>query len=103
MQTRRRPLVALVVAPLLAAVTLGGCVPAPALTVTTVLSGLHRPWDLAFTPGGAMVFTEKAGAIRVRMPGSARLKPVRQGDVLAHAVAAVRCCDGCLRAMNAAI
>jgi glucose/arabinose dehydrogenase len=40
--------------------------PAPALSVSTVLSGLHRPWDLAFTPGGGMLFTEKAGAIRFR-------------------------------------
>jgi glucose/arabinose dehydrogenase len=40
--------------------------PAPSLFVSTVLSGLHRPWDLAFTPGGGMVFTEKGGAIRFR-------------------------------------
>jgi glucose/arabinose dehydrogenase len=40
--------------------------PAPGLSVSTVLSGLHRPWDLAFTPGGGMLFTEKAGAIRFR-------------------------------------
>jgi glucose/arabinose dehydrogenase len=40
--------------------------PAPNLSVSTVLSGLHRPWDLAFTPGGGMLFTEKGGAIRFR-------------------------------------
>jgi glucose/arabinose dehydrogenase len=40
--------------------------PAPALSVSTVLSGVHRPWDLAFTPGGGMLFTEKAGPIRFR-------------------------------------
>jgi aldose sugar dehydrogenase len=40
--------------------------PAPGLSVSTVLSGLHRPWDLAFTPGGGMLFTEKGGAIRFR-------------------------------------
>ena len=72
MEPRRRRSVALGAALLLAATTLGSCVPAPPLTVTVVLSGLHRPWDLAFTPGGGMVFTEKAGAIRIRMPGAAR-------------------------------
>jgi len=74
MQPRRRRFVALVAALLLAATTLGSCVPAPPLTVTVVLSGLHRPWDLAFTPGGGMVFTEKAGAIRIRMPGSGEVR-----------------------------
>jgi glucose/arabinose dehydrogenase len=55
-----------------ATVTVGGPAragvpgPAPGLSVSTVLSGLHRPWDLAFTPGGGMLFTEKGGAIRFR-------------------------------------
>jgi aldose sugar dehydrogenase len=50
-----------------AALAVGSCtVPAPALSVSTVLSGLHRPWDLAFTPDGGMLFTEKGGAIRFR-------------------------------------
>ena len=40
--------------------------PAPSLSVSTVLSGIHRPWDLAFTPAGGMLFTEKTGAIRFR-------------------------------------
>ena len=39
-----------------------GARPGPTLSVSTVLSGLHRPWDLAFTPGGGMLFTEKGGA-----------------------------------------
>jgi glucose/arabinose dehydrogenase len=41
--------------------------PAPTLVVSTVLSGLHRPWDLAFTPGGGMLFTERAGPIKFRI------------------------------------
>ncbi len=40
--------------------------PAPSLSVSTVLSGIHQPWDLAFTPGGGMLFSEKGGAIRFR-------------------------------------
>ena len=33
----------------------------PNLTVSTVHRGLHRPWDLAFTPSGGMLFTERGG------------------------------------------
>jgi len=35
---------------------------------TVVLSGLRDPWDLAFTPDGAMVFTEKCRGLSVRTP-----------------------------------
>ena len=48
--------------------------PAPSLSVYTVLSGIHRPWDLAFTPGGGMVFTEKSGAIRFRHSAGAYVR-----------------------------
>jgi glucose/arabinose dehydrogenase len=41
--------------------------PVPALTVSTVLSGVHRPWDIAFTPGGGMLFSERSGAVRFRI------------------------------------
>jgi glucose/arabinose dehydrogenase len=62
---------ALAVALVLSGTTVSGSAPsavppAPSLSVSTVLSGLHRPWDLAFTPGGGMLFTEKGGAIRFR-------------------------------------
>lgn len=78
----RRPLVvatALAVALSGAAVTAAGgstatpaavTGPAPTLTVSTVLSGLHRPWDLAFTPGGGMLFSERSGPIRFRVASS---------------------------------
>lgn len=46
---------------------------APALQVTEVMSGLRGPWDLAFAPGGAMLFTEKCHGLSVRLPdGSVR-------------------------------
>lgn len=41
--------------------------PAPALTVSTVLGGVHRPWDMAFTPHGGMLFSERSGAIKFRI------------------------------------
>jgi glucose/arabinose dehydrogenase len=45
----------------------------PALQFTEVMSGLRGPWDLAFAPGGAMLFTEKCHGLSVRMPdGSVR-------------------------------
>ena len=40
----------------------------PALTVRTLLSGLTIPWDLAFTPDGAMLVTERSGTLRSRLP-----------------------------------
>ncbi len=39
----------------------------PTLTVTTLISGLSIPWDLGFTPDGTMLFTERAGVIKVRL------------------------------------
>lgn len=39
---------------------------APRLTRTVLLSGLGDPWDLAFTPDGAMLFTEKCRGLSVR-------------------------------------
>ena len=41
--------------------------PAPALSVTTVMEDLRGPWDLAFAPGGAMLFTEKCHGLSVRL------------------------------------
>jgi len=38
----------------------------PTLTRTVVLSGLRDPWDTAFTPDGAMLFTEKCRGLSVR-------------------------------------
>lgn len=46
----------------------------PTLSVSTVLSGLHRPWDLAFTPGGGMLFTERSGPIRFRVANTGQVR-----------------------------
>ena len=40
---------------------------APVLSVTTVMEDLRGPWDLAFAPGGAMLFTEKCHGLSVRL------------------------------------
>jgi aldose sugar dehydrogenase len=39
---------------------------APTLGVTTVLENLRGPWDIAFVPDGAMLFTEKCHGLSVR-------------------------------------
>ena len=39
----------------------------PTLTRTVLMSGLKKPWDLAFTPDGAMLFTEKCRGLSVRL------------------------------------
>ena len=39
----------------------------PKLTRTVVMSGLQGPWDLAFTPEGVMLFTEKCRGVSARL------------------------------------
>jgi aldose sugar dehydrogenase len=39
---------------------------APGLTHSVVLSKLDSPWDMAFLPSGAMLFTEKCSGLSVR-------------------------------------
>jgi glucose/arabinose dehydrogenase len=54
----------------------GGCEPAPTtptLSVTTVASGLSKPWDLQFLPGGTtLVLTEHTGEIDALVDGTVR-------------------------------
>jgi glucose/arabinose dehydrogenase len=46
--------------------TISACSVEPSsLNVTTVIGGLDHPWDIAFTPGGNMVFTERPGRIDI--------------------------------------
>ena len=40
---------------------------APQLTRTVVTTGLQEPWDIAFTPDGAMLFTEKCRGVTARL------------------------------------
>ena len=44
-------------------------VPPPGIRVTTLVSGLSIPWDIAFTPDGTMLFTQRAGVLSSRLPG----------------------------------
>jgi len=39
----------------------------PRLTRTVVMSGLQNPWDIAFTPDGVMLFTEKCRGLSARL------------------------------------
>ena len=39
----------------------------PELTVTALVTGLTHPWDIAFTPDGTMLFTERDDGLRVRL------------------------------------
>jgi glucose/arabinose dehydrogenase len=43
----------------------------PALDRTVVMQGLSEPWDMAFAPDGAMLFTEKCRGLSVRHPDGA--------------------------------
>jgi aldose sugar dehydrogenase len=54
--------------------------PAPKLTVSTLITGLDHPWDLAFTPNGAaMVYDERVGRVwATPFPGIA---PVLLGNL----------------------
>ncbi len=47
----------------------------PALTVRPLLSGLTIPWDVAFTPDGTMLVTERGGRLLSRFPDG-RVKEV---------------------------
>jgi aldose sugar dehydrogenase len=38
----------------------------PTLTVSAFLSNLENPWDMAFTPDGALLFTERCRGLSVR-------------------------------------
>jgi aldose sugar dehydrogenase len=45
---------------------------APTLARTVVLNGLDDPWDVAFTPDGALLFTEKCRGLSVRRADGSR-------------------------------
>ncbi|MFN0026951.1 MAG: PQQ-dependent sugar dehydrogenase [Acidimicrobiales bacterium] len=58
--------------------------PAPNLRIDTMASGLTNPWDIAFTPDGAMLFTERPGRLWVRVPdGTVRQVSANLGDLFA--------------------
>lgn len=56
----------------------------PTLERTVVLGGLQNPWDLAFTPENAMLFTERAGRLRVRLSSGVTRLLYQPSDVRAQ-------------------
>ncbi len=42
--------------------------PAPDFTIVPLVTSLDTPWDLAVTPDGAMLFTERDGTLSARLP-----------------------------------
>jgi glucose/arabinose dehydrogenase len=75
------------------ALVAAGCRVEPSLSSTRVLGGLDHPWDIAFTPGGNMLFTERSGRINILFGGQRRVlgtpadvRPMSEGGMLGIAV-----------------
>jgi glucose/arabinose dehydrogenase len=58
---------------IVAVAVLAACVPAPALSVTEVQSGVDIPWDVAWLPNRQMLFTERANGLSTVVNGQRRL------------------------------
>ncbi len=58
---------------------------APVLDRTVIVSGLEVPWDIAFAPDGAMLFTERPGRVRVVPPGGGAPRTLAQPSDVAAA------------------
>jgi glucose/arabinose dehydrogenase/putative cell wall-binding protein len=58
---------------------------APSLTSTVVQGGLVIPWDIAFTPDGEMLVTERPGRVRVYASGAANATLLRTITFNVHA------------------
>ena len=58
---------------------------APALAVETVATDLRGPWDLAFAPDGAVLYTEKCHGLWVRLPGGTARHLFGDGNALLQA------------------
>ena len=57
----------------------------PALEVTTLVSGLTIPWDIAFTPDGTMLFTQRGGVLSSRLAdGTVQTVSAEFGDLFAR-------------------
>jgi glucose/arabinose dehydrogenase len=48
------------------------CSPPPDVDVTVAATGLNRPWDIAYTPGGNYFVTERAGRVNLDYFGQRR-------------------------------
>ena len=57
----------------------------PKLLVSTLVSGLSIPWDLAFTPDGTLLFTQRAGVLSARLSnGTVETIDAELGDLFAN-------------------
>ena len=57
---------------------------APDITVVELVSGLSIPWDLAFTPDGTMLFTQRSGVLSARLTdGTVQTVTADFGDLYA--------------------
>jgi glucose/arabinose dehydrogenase len=57
----------------------------PVVVRSTVVSGLSTPWDIAFTPDGTMLFTERGGGLGLRLAdGTVRRGLFRPADFVAQ-------------------
>ena len=57
----------------------------PKLLVSTLVSGLSIPWDLAFTPDGTMLFTQRVGVLSARLSnGTVETIDAELGDLFAN-------------------
>lgn len=57
--------------------------PAPTLNVSIEKTGLSIPWDINFSPDGAMVWTERAGTLSARFEGVDRQLTADFSDIWA--------------------
>ncbi len=55
------------------AMATAGCRVEPKFTTIHVIGGLENPWDIAFTPGQNMLFTERSGRINIIFNGQRRV------------------------------
>ena len=78
-----------------AALAVASCVPPTPVSRQVVLSGLDRPWDIAFAPDATMLFTERVGRVSawdgsgaptVMLNAPADLLPGSEGGMLGLAV-----------------
>jgi glucose/arabinose dehydrogenase len=57
----------------------------PVVVRSTVVGGLSTPWDIAFTPDGTMLFTERGGGLGLRLTdGTVRRGVFRPADLVAQ-------------------
>jgi glucose/arabinose dehydrogenase/predicted small lipoprotein YifL len=57
---------------------------APSLARSVFMGGLQNPWDLAFTPDGAMLYTERSRGLSVRLADGTTRSLFRPTDLVAQ-------------------